>query len=220
MKRFGAKPHEIEIVRRLPAEEFLRMEQLRARFLESQRGRRAASVLEDGAPIEAEDGLLLLTPSAQRHDGTLDRAAALQYLKEHEDEIEAAQALFDAGRLERGEVPTDDFGAGPGGETLLAVRESRVVGFLVTGDANHDYVAEAMDAMFVVRHWRRRGIGRELILDLLRRNPSARPAIDTEISVDARVLFESVAPHLLGREPGRNDPCWCGSGKKFKRCHG
>jgi preprotein translocase subunit SecA len=21
-------------------------------------------------------------------------------------------------------------------------------------------------------------------------------------------------------EPGRNDPCWCGSGKKFKRCHG
>ena len=19
---------------------------------------------------------------------------------------------------------------------------------------------------------------------------------------------------------GRNDPCWCGSGKKFKRCHG
>jgi hypothetical protein len=21
-------------------------------------------------------------------------------------------------------------------------------------------------------------------------------------------------------KPGRNDPCWCGSGKKFKRCHG
>jgi uncharacterized protein len=20
--------------------------------------------------------------------------------------------------------------------------------------------------------------------------------------------------------PGRNEPCWCGSGKKFKRCHG
>ncbi|MDR1358846.1 MAG: SEC-C domain-containing protein [Coriobacteriales bacterium] len=19
---------------------------------------------------------------------------------------------------------------------------------------------------------------------------------------------------------GRNDPCWCGSGKKFKNCHG
>ena len=23
----------------------------------------------------------------------------------------------------------------------------------------------------------------------------------------------------LERKPGRNDPCWCGSGKKFKNCH-
>jgi len=22
------------------------------------------------------------------------------------------------------------------------------------------------------------------------------------------------------KEPGRNDPCWCGSGKKYKKCHG
>jgi uncharacterized protein YecA (UPF0149 family) len=22
-----------------------------------------------------------------------------------------------------------------------------------------------------------------------------------------------------GREPGRNEPCWCGSGQKYKRCH-
>ena len=21
-------------------------------------------------------------------------------------------------------------------------------------------------------------------------------------------------------EIGRNDPCWCGSGKKYKKCHG
>lgn len=21
------------------------------------------------------------------------------------------------------------------------------------------------------------------------------------------------------RKPGRNDPCWCGSGKKYKKCH-
>ena len=21
------------------------------------------------------------------------------------------------------------------------------------------------------------------------------------------------------KKPGRNDPCWCGSGKKYKRCH-
>jgi len=22
------------------------------------------------------------------------------------------------------------------------------------------------------------------------------------------------------RKLGRNDPCWCGSGKKYKKCHG
>src|SRR5699024_346723 len=22
-----------------------------------------------------------------------------------------------------------------------------------------------------------------------------------------------------GPEPGRNDPCWCGSGRKYKKCH-
>src|SRR5258708_23615381 len=23
----------------------------------------------------------------------------------------------------------------------------------------------------------------------------------------------------MTRRPGRNEPCWCGSGKKFKKCH-
>src|SRR5688572_24613704 len=23
----------------------------------------------------------------------------------------------------------------------------------------------------------------------------------------------------MGHQPGRNDPCWCGSGKKYKHCH-
>ena len=27
-------------------------------------------------------------------------------------------------------------------------------------------------------------------------------------------------PHRAGPKVGRNDPCWCGSGKKFKKCHG
>jgi preprotein translocase subunit SecA len=28
------------------------------------------------------------------------------------------------------------------------------------------------------------------------------------------------ASNPTGQRLGRNDPCWCGSGKKFKRCHG
>ena len=31
--------------------------------------------------------------------------------------------------------------------------------------------------------------------------------------VEQRVVDEE---HTVGR----NDPCWCGSGKKFKKCHG
>jgi preprotein translocase subunit SecA len=31
--------------------------------------------------------------------------------------------------------------------------------------------------------------------------------------VQQRVLSED-------QQVGRNDPCWCGSGKKFKKCHG
>jgi uncharacterized protein YecA (UPF0149 family) len=30
----------------------------------------------------------------------------------------------------------------------------------------------------------------------------------------------AVEQHRSEDEPGRNDPCWCGSGKKFKKCHG
>ena len=31
---------------------------------------------------------------------------------------------------------------------------------------------------------------------------------------------ESVRPVVRpAPKPGRNDPCWCGSGKKYKKCH-
>lgn len=40
------------------------------------------------------------------------------------------------------------------------------------------------------------------------------------LSDEAQSVFVSAdAPELLPKL-GRNDPCWCGSGKKFKRCHG
>ena len=39
--------------------------------------------------------------------------------------------------------------------------------------------------------------------------------------------FASLGPGYLERatyaeipRPGRNDPCWCDAGVKFKRCHG
>ena len=31
--------------------------------------------------------------------------------------------------------------------------------------------------------------------------------------------YESETVRHLGPKPGRNEPCWCGSGKKYKKCH-
>jgi preprotein translocase subunit SecA len=38
----------------------------------------------------------------------------------------------------------------------------------------------------------------------------------------ARVGGDDVVKTVKREEPkiGRNDPCWCGSGKKYKKCHG
>jgi len=41
---------------------------------------------------------------------------------------------------------------------------------------------------------------------------------------DLREMWRNIGPRVetvrKEAEPGRNDPCWCGSGKKFKHCHG
>lgn len=34
-----------------------------------------------------------------------------------------------------------------------------------------------------------------------------------------RMLFKGGEPSRPAVKPGRNDLCWCGSGKKYKKCH-
>ncbi|MDA8101239.1 MAG: SEC-C metal-binding domain-containing protein [Nitrospiraceae bacterium] len=34
-----------------------------------------------------------------------------------------------------------------------------------------------------------------------------------------RTLFQSSEQTPPAVKPGRNEPCWCGSGKKYKKCH-
>ena len=45
---------------------------------------------------------------------------------------------------------------------------------------------------------------------------------DEEDFVDMPPAKSSATDQLPRAEPtpGRNDPCWCGSGKKYKNCHG
>ena len=32
-------------------------------------------------------------------------------------------------------------------------------------------------------------------------------------------LFKGDEKNEVSEKPGRNEPCWCGSGKKYKKCH-
>ena len=54
--------------------------------------------------------------------------------------------------------------------------------------------------------------------------PAAPRGVDdlVEERQPARVGGDDVIKTVKRDEPkvGRNDPCWCGSGKKFKKCHG
>ena len=45
-------------------------------------------------------------------------------------------------------------------------------------------------------------------------------AVALEVRMRLRELTGARAEPISRRErPGRNDPCWCGSSKKYKRCH-
>jgi len=60
--------------------------------------------------------------------------------------------------------------------------------------------------------------------------PTSKLSFDDRAGLWALALgsVRAVDKHLQGperpvqvtKEPGRNDPCFCGSGKKFKKCHG
>ncbi|PIS45083.1 MAG: hypothetical protein COT22_07090, partial [Ignavibacteria bacterium CG08_land_8_20_14_0_20_37_9] len=47
--------------------------------------------------------------------------------------------------------------------------------------------------------------------------PMAPASANQSSSIDHQPLVKSV---VSGKKKiGRNDPCWCGSGKKWKKCH-
>jgi preprotein translocase subunit SecA len=48
----------------------------------------------------------------------------------------------------------------------------------------------------------------------------AAPAAGQGNGAPAPGPVETVVKDEREKEIGRNDPCWCGSGKKFKKCHG
>jgi preprotein translocase subunit SecA len=50
--------------------------------------------------------------------------------------------------------------------------------------------------------------------------PGAATASATAAASAGNGNGEARAPVRTAHKIGRNDPCYCGSGKKYKRCHG
>jgi uncharacterized protein YecA (UPF0149 family) len=57
------------------------------------------------------------------------------------------------------------------------------------------------------------GIERRFELDFYREDVVVK--LGPQVAEAAAEQFKSERENI-----GRNDPCWCGSGKKFKKCHG
>jgi preprotein translocase subunit SecA len=49
-------------------------------------------------------------------------------------------------------------------------------------------------------------------------HPSAMAAGQAEADTPGATK-QALEPVRVKKTPGRNDPCWCGSGKKYKQCH-
>lgn len=58
----------------------------------------------------------------------------------------------------------------------------------------------------------------EFILALNQESLRVVPA--SSIEKEAKAVSDSSRVEVGKKEPGRNEPCWCGSGKKYKKCHG
>jgi preprotein translocase subunit SecA len=98
----------------------------------------------------------------------------------------------------------------------LFVSMLREVDFNVIGDLMH---VQLMSREEVERDMARRKASQEAL---------ARAA---QLKGDSSETSDSVAPHAASdsaassssefrrKRPGRNDACWCGSGKKYKKCH-
>jgi preprotein translocase subunit SecA len=61
---------------------------------------------------------------------------------------------------------------------------------------------------------------RSLDLEQLEFQHAEAPAEEVQAEVRTAEPLPAIAARRVSDKVGRNDPCPCGSGKKFKQCHG
>jgi preprotein translocase subunit SecA len=83
----------------------------------------------------------------------------------------------------------------------------------------HDVTHTIFRVTVQAQHTHQRPVARNVV--------EGRAAVDGTVSAAGAATTTAVAGNGNGSTParsgpkiGRNDPCYCGSGKKFKKCHG
>ncbi|MDX1991343.1 MAG: preprotein translocase subunit SecA [bacterium] len=92
--------------------------------------------------------------------------------------------------------------------------------------AQRDPLVEYKREAFAMFNQMRTQIDRQALQDVFRvqvttvqRQPAQRQMVAARPTVAGAVAEAKPEPARVQRKIGRNDPCWCGSGKKYKNCH-
>jgi preprotein translocase subunit SecA len=86
---------------------------------------------------------------------------------------------------------------------------------LAPADVEQELVRQAQTTNGNIHYEHETAAGAEVIAAA-----GAGQAVATGVPSAAGVLRQQTVTASPNRKLGRNDPCWCGSGKKFKKCHG
>ncbi|MEI6690291.1 MAG: preprotein translocase subunit SecA [bacterium] len=96
--------------------------------------------------------------------------------------------------------------------------ESLRDGIGLRGYANKDPLVEYQQEAYTTFGVLIGAIESEVVAKIFRINPTAQPAPKPPRVVLKSSSQGTITP-IVATSLGRNDPCWCGSGKKFKKCH-
>jgi preprotein translocase subunit SecA len=117
-------------------------------------------------------------------------------------------------------------------QQLLSTIENTIIRMLLQADfaqfAPRAFLQDAQDALDglqtnedVIEEGLGRGVGSQGLEARGNKESSNNPVI---MNADDHQFVASqspaTSPQLLKQKVGRNDPCPCGSGKKYKKCHG
>ena len=104
----------------------------------------------------------------------------------------------------------------------LDVIENLRQGIGLRGYGQKDPLVEYKNEAFTMFENLISAIDDEIVHTIYKIQVQQAPVVQTPQNVQENIPQEEVSSNPVqssNKKPGRNDPCWCGSGKKYKRCH-